>query len=226
LPLKANQDIFQPGNLGPLAYRQHIAQYYVEPYDTHDVKMWGNPNDASMGVKFSQWAPLEKSAEADIQWLAKFDASQPAGFRIALAPPGSPTNQQIWNSFVAQWKSAKTAAAKHAAWVAAWKFVGNYGTGNDLASLGLQGQVYEYKYMPASLLHANQAGTEALTTSSTKLELKYTEELDNYMMDQGYAIPLYYGEIFYLVAPGLTGVQANPYGFGPTFWQFGSLGTK
>ncbi|MCL4520240.1 MAG: peptide ABC transporter substrate-binding protein [Firmicutes bacterium] len=226
LNLKGQQDLFQPGNLGPLAYRDHIANYYTQPYDLHDIQMWGNPNDASMGVKLSQWAPLTKSAEADIKWLAGFDAKQPAGFRIALEPPGTPTNQQIWNGYIADWHKATTASAKHAVWVAAWKFVGNWETGNDLANLGLNGQVYEYKYMPASLLHANQWDTEALTTSSQKQVVRYTENVDNYMMDQGYAIPLYSGETFYLENPSLSGLQTNPYGFGPGFWQFASVSMK
>lgn len=227
LPLKGNQDIFQAGELGPAKYRQHIANYYFQaPYDKHDVQMWGNPNDAKMGVTWAQWAPLRKSAAADIKWMNAFIARQPVGFRIALLSPGSPTNQQIWNNYVAAWKKAKTPAEKHDAWVAAWKFIGNYYSGDGLASIGLQGQVYQYKYMPKDLLKAEQWDVEALTTASQKKEIQYSENLDNYMMDTGYAIPLYSGETFYLEKSNIHGIQTNPYGFGPSFWEFGSLSVK
>ena len=223
LELKGNQDLFQPGELGPLRYRDHIANYYFQTYDTHDIALWGNPNNPAMGVKFSQWAPLAKSAAADIKWLAAFDARQPKGYRIALEPPGAPTNQQIWNGYVAAWKQDKTAAQKHATWVSAWKFVGNYNAGNGLAGVGLQGQVYEYKNMPANLLQANQWDAEAMTTSSQSAAYQDSVKVDNFMMDQGYAIPLYTTQIHYLQSPALSGLQTNPYGFGPTFWQFGAL---
>ncbi len=225
LLLKSNQDLFQPGELGPAWYRDHIANYYFQAYDHHDVQMWGDPNNSKLGVHFSDWAPLVKSAEADIKWLNAWMARQPKAFRITLVSPGAPTNQQLWNGYVAAWKKAKTAAQKHQAWVNAWKFVGNYNAGNGLAGVGLQGQVYMWKNMPANILQAERWNSEEFATASSKQEIVLADKMNNFMMDQAYAIPLYSAEAFYLEKPDLHHVQVNPYAFGG-FWQFGALSTK
>jgi hypothetical protein len=37
------------------------------------------------------------------------------------------------------------------------------------------------------------------------------------MLQQGYGVPLYDMETFYLESPGLTGIQANPWSWGNLF---------
>lgn len=215
--MSVNQPLFFPGKIGTLSFMKHVATYYESSYDPRDIKLWGNPSDASLGTKFSQWAPLKKSAMADIKFLNAWTAKQPPTYRAILTGPTSESNMAIWNGLVKQFHSAKTAAGRHAAFVNAWKFVGNYSTGVGTASTGLQGQVYIDQHEPHGLYLASMNMTELVDATSQQQAVRLGANIDNYLLSQGWAIPLYYNEGFFLVKPNLRGVQANPWAYGNVY---------
>lgn len=202
-----------PGGIGSDAYRQHISAWYFNAYDPRDVKEFGNPTDASMGVRFSQWAPLEKAAMSDMKYLNAWYSRQPAAYQAVLRPPGSVSMMQSWDLDVAAWQHAKTAAAKHAAWLNAWDFVGNYSTGTGEVHVGLNGQVYEDEHEPAGVHYRDMLFAELGNTASTKTIVNDWAIIANQLMDEGYAIPIDYSRVWYLEKPNLTGVVANPAAF-------------
>jgi len=217
LPIQSNQQILFAGTVGPLAYRQHISNYYFPTWDPTDVAQLGNPDDASMGVTFAQWQPMVKAAEADIKYLNAYDARQPAAYKATLIVPGQATDQQQWDNYVKGWQTAKTAADKHAAWVAAWKFVGDWSAGNGGANVGLNGQVWDDQHMPNDVYQATMWNAELGATVNLNTADQLAANLDNYMLQQGYGVPLYDMETFYLESPGLSGIEANPWSWGNLF---------
>jgi ABC-type transport system substrate-binding protein len=216
LPMQANQLVHYDGALGNLAFRQHAEDWYFYTYDPREVAQWGNPNDPSMGVSFSQWKPLEQAAMRDIAYLNAWIAKQPKWYQALLSPPGTPSLMDTWNTIVDQWKSATTPAAKHQAWVTAWKFVGTVGLGNGNAAYGLNAQVYTDEHEGPVLYRLNME--DALLGSETSLAAadKLAAQIVNTIMDQGWDIPLYYGYNIYLANPNITDVDANPFGW--TWW--------
>lgn len=219
LPLQANEFIPIQGTIGPYWYMKHISNWYFPAYDPADVALWGNPTDASMGTQWSQWKPLEKSALADINYLNAWTKRQPLLYREDTTAPGALSLMDIWNTYVQEFKTATTSAAKHQAWVLAWKFAGNYSKGNGNASVGLQGQVFVDQHIPLDVHMAQQWSTEEMDALSPALAIDLTEKIDNFILDQGYGIPIYYFKNFYLEKPGLHGVQTNPYAWN-AFYQF------
>lgn len=219
LSLDANYMINLPGAIGPQSYMQHISNWYFPTYDPTDVKAFGNPADANMGVSFAQWAPLQKAAMADIQYLNRWLAQQPASYRTLIAPAPGQTNLELWNNLVTDWKQAKTPAQKHAAWVSAWDFVGNSSGGNGSANVGLNGQVYMDQHEPKSLYLAQMWNVEGENAIKTSVAVKDTAKVVNFLMQQGYEVPLYYNDMFYLEKPNLSAVSLNPWAWGDNYWQ-------
>jgi oligopeptide transport system substrate-binding protein len=226
LSLDANYMVNLPGAVGPIGYMDHISNWYFPKYDPNNIKEFGNPADASMGVSFAQWKPLERAAMADIKYLNAWTAKQPAAYRALLAPAPGSSNLDLWNNLVADWKSAKTAAAKHAAWVSAWEFVGNSSAGNGGADVGLNGQVYIDQHEPHWLYQLQMWNLEAQDSPTKAVSVQDTAKVVNFMMQQGYEVPLYYNETFYLVKPYLHDVQTNPWAWGDNFWQLQYLNVK
>jgi len=215
-----------PGAIGPSSYREFIAKnWYDTAYDPQDVALWGNPNNSKMGITLSQWKPLMRSAESDISYLNAWIAKQPPAYRTLLTEPGTPTYQQSWDNYVNAWKKAKTPVQKHAAWVAAWEFIGTYSTGTASVSTGLQGDVYLDQHEPRSVYLQTMWNSEAEAAVSVKSGAQLAAKISNLMMQQGYAVPLYYDPGFYLEKPDLTGVQFNPWAFGG-FYQLQYISIK
>lgn len=217
LPIGANQEVGFAGSFGSLSYRQHISNYYYPQYDPDDIKEFGNPNDKTLGVKWSDWLPLQKAAQADIQYLNSWTAKQPAAYKKLLDVPGQATNQEQWNNYVNAWKKAKTSADKHAAWVSAWEFVGDYSAGNGGANVGLNGQVWDDEHMSQDVHDVIMWNTELNGATSQNEAVPLAAKVDNFMLQQGYAVPLYYAKTFYLERPNLTGIEANPWSWSNLF---------
>jgi ABC-type oligopeptide transport system substrate-binding subunit len=221
-PLQSNQwsgSDFS-GSIGSQAFRQYAAtNWYYSAYDPRDVKLWGNPTDNSLGVSYSQWQPIIASAQKDIAYLNAWTAKQPPAYRAALNPPGSvPLTAQLAN-FEASYKAAKTSAAKHAAWVAFWKWVGTYQNGAGGASLGLNAQVYYDQHEPALEAQINEWDTELSNTGSSHTAAVLSADIANAMIKSGYMIPLNYAQEVYLEKSDLTGLQVNPWSWN-NFYQF------
>jgi oligopeptide transport system substrate-binding protein len=214
LPIESNQDLDNPGTVGPLSYRQHISQYFYNAYNPSDVALMGNPNDASEGTKASDWVPLENAAKTDIAYLNAWNAKQPALYRqLYLEVPGTESNQQLWDGLLTAYHQAKTPAEQHTAWVNAWKFLGAYSIGNGGTGtpLGLNDQVWDDQHMTTAVHNVYMWNNELAGTVNQAQADQLTANIDNYMLQQGYGIPLYYYETFYLEKPGLSGVEANPW---------------
>ncbi len=203
-------DLFD-GTIGTQHFVQHAAQnWYFPNYDPHLVKLLGNPANANSGIHWSQWGPLKTLAAKDISALNAWLAKQPAAYQRVLKVPGAVTNQEEWNNLVKDFHTATSNAARHQAFVAAWKFVGNGSAGNGDASVGLNGQVYEHRYGPKAFYLTQMWLDESRAVSPKKAD-QLAAELTNMMTNQGYVIPLYYSNQYSLVSPSLTGVQTNPY---------------
>jgi len=216
LPVQSNQQVIFPGAQGPVSFRQHIANYYLPKYDPNDVKLLGNPDDKKLGTQ-ADWDKLAAVAKADIAWLDAWDKKQPAAYQKVLIIPGQATNQDQWDNYLAAYKKAKTPAEKHDAWVAAWKFVGDWSAGNGGANIGLIGQVWDHKNEPQDWHDAQMWNNELNAAVDQQTANDLVLKLDNYTLQNGYGMPLYYAKTFYITQPGLTGIQANPWSWGGLF---------
>jgi peptide/nickel transport system substrate-binding protein/oligopeptide transport system substrate-binding protein len=214
LPIQSNQQILFHGTIGPAWYRQHDSNYYFPTYDPQDVAQLGNPNDASMGTKPSDWAPLEKAAATDIAYLKAWTAKQPAAYQAVLNVPGQESYQQEWDNYLTAWHQAKTPAALHTAWVNAWKFLGDWSAGNGGANVGLNGLVWDDQHMTHGVYLATMWNAELNGALTQQQAVPLAANIDNFMLRQAWGVPLYYLKTFYLLKPGLSGVEANPWSWG------------
>ncbi len=214
-PLQSDQwmTLGYVGAVGSQAFRERAQNWYFYPYDPTYVKAWGSPTDAKLGVSLSSWQPIIKAAKSDIAFLDSWTAKQPTLYRESLTPPGSLTLTQELNEYVKTFSTAKTNAAKHAAWTAFWEWVGTYSTGTAGAEPGLSTQVYIDQHEPTLLANMRMWEGELEETSSTKAARSLSATMADAMIQSGYDIPLYYGENVYLESPNLSDLVPNP-------WQF------
>ncbi len=227
-PLQADQWVTTgfSGTVGSQAYRQYAGtNWYFSAYDPRDVKLWGSPTNRNMGISYSQWQPIIASAKQDIAYLNAWTAKQPALYRAALNPPGSVPYATQLAQFEASYKAAKTNAAKNAAWVAFWKWVGTYANGAGGASMGLNAQVYIDQHEPALEANMRMWEAEESNTGSSQTAAQLSAEMGNAMIQSGYMIPLNYGENIYLEKPNLNGVMGNPWAWG-NFYQLQYMNLK
>lgn len=211
LPIEANQELLFPGTIGSASFRQHVSNYYFPTYDPTDVAEMGNPADASEGTTQAEWNKLNTVAESDIAYLNSWYNKQPAAYKAVLQPPGQATNAQEWANYTKAWDAAKTPSAKHAAWVAAWEYLGDWSAGASGANIGLNGQVWDDKNQPQSVYDTAMWNSELNGAISQSSADQLAANLDNTMLQDGYGEPLYYLETIYLEQPGLTGIEANPW---------------
>jgi peptide/nickel transport system substrate-binding protein/oligopeptide transport system substrate-binding protein len=178
-----------------------------------------------LGVAYASWTPLISAASKDISYLNAWTAKQPAAYRAALNPPGTISLKQELSNYEAAWKTAKTAAAKHAAWVNLWKWVGTYSTGNAGMALGLNGQVYVDQHEPSLEAKMRIWEAELNNTASAKTAAQLSADMANAMVQAAYEIPLNVEQTVYLAKPNVSGVQPNPWSWG-NFYQFQYLELK
>lgn len=211
LTLQAGQMLIFPGTLGPAWYRDHIANWYLPAYDPNGVAKYGNPNDSSLGISAASWSKLNAAVVKDNAYLTAWTKKQPALYQQLVTPlPGS-SRMDIWNRLVAQWKSAKTNAAKHAVWVTAWKFVSNYSEGSGATSVGLDGQVYIDQHEP-TLVRLGRIDMTELNSATTTIQAdKLAADIANLMMSSGYVVPLLLTNNVFLESPTLHGALAYPF---------------
>jgi len=214
LPIQANQQILFHGTIGPASYRQHDSLYYFPTYDPQDVAQLGNPNNPSEGTKPADWARLNKVAEADIAYLAAWTKKQPAAYQAVLNVPGQETYQQQWDNYLKAWHQAKTPSQLHQAWVNAWKFIGDWSAGNGGANVGLNGLVWDDQHMTKGVYLATMWNAELNGALSQAAAVPLAAKIDNFMLQNGWGVPLYYLKTFYLLKPGLSGIEANPWSWG------------
>lgn len=214
LTVQGNQPVGDPGVLGGPALRNYASAWYFDTYDARDVKALGNPANASAGLTLSQWQPIENAVKRDSAWLSAYNAKQPAWYQTMMAPQPGQSSLDLFNGLLAQWRRANTPAAKHSAWVSAWKLVGSYSLGNGQAQVGLNGEVYLLQH-ESSVLNALTMETDHLgIATSLSAAQGLAAQIDNTIMQQGYEEPLYIPDTDYLVSSNLSGAVGNPY-----FWN-------
>jgi peptide/nickel transport system substrate-binding protein/oligopeptide transport system substrate-binding protein len=227
-PLGADQwvTIDNSGTVGPTAFAQYAENWAFDSYNPLEVKAWGNPNDTSLGVSYASWKPLITAAQQALAYLKAWTAKQPPAYRAALTVPGTPSGATELADFENSWKTATTAAAKHAAWVDMWKWVGSYSNGGEYGStIGLQDQVYIDQHEPQLEYHMRMWEAELGNTGSATTAAHLAADMGNAMIQSGYVVPLNYAETIYAAKPDLTGVQPNPYTWG-YFYQLQYLNLK
>ncbi len=212
-------DIPAPGN-----FQKYAENWNFYTYDPNDVKAWGNPNNTKLGVSYSQWLPILAAAKKDMAFLTAWTKKQPMAFQKAMNPPGTPSGATVLGNFEKSYKTAKTPTAKHAAWVALWKYVGSYAAPGGGAYVGLNAQVYIDKYEPPLEHQMRILEAELGNTASAQKSAQLSGEMGNLMMKSGLDIPLNYQRIITLEKPFLTGVQSSPYS--GLFYQYQYLKIK
>lgn len=229
LNLGGDQGIYWPGDYGAsTAFVQHVYPWYNTPFDPASIKKYGDPNDKSEGVKWSQWAPLLKAAQSDIAYINKWVSQQPAKWQSILRPPGVPTLNQQWTQIVNSWKTAKTPAEKHAAYVTAWEFVAPYSQGESSGGINtssLDVQVYWDKNESTDVRNWRMWQAEYQNSPDMFSSAPLAAKLMTQLIQQGYTIPLYYGKTYYLERSNVTGAQPNPWSWS-NFYQLQYLSTK
>jgi hypothetical protein len=122
------------------------------------------------------------------------------------------------------YSTATTAAAKHAAYVAFWKFVGSYSTGGDgSGTLGIADQAWNDLHQPELEHNVTMWSFELGATTSLKQYEQLDAQMANAIVGSGYVIPLNYSYSIVLEKTWLTGAQPNwtrtcPPDGAPTTW--------
>ena len=201
------QSVFATWYDYPPAYRDHVANAVLSTSNPYSVAKYGNPTDTKLGLVWSSWIPLQKAYLADTAFLTKYIANvKDPVYKQTLIPDPSWSSQ--WNAYVAQWKAAKTDAAKNAAWVSAWNFIGG--------PSGLDLQVWEDQHRPSYALNWNILAAHESDATLTKA-IPWGAKLGQSVINSGYMIPLYVPKFIYLVKPGLTNVVVNKFAYGNFF---------
>ncbi|WP_138494829.1 peptide ABC transporter substrate-binding protein [Paenibacillus pinistramenti] len=215
LDMGATQQLYSLGTLdAPLEATQKFIDWSKEVYYKPAIEQYGDPNNASAGVEWSDWAALEQAAKADIAYLDEWTAKQPAEWQPYLKQPGVPTPAEQWQQIVDTWKKAKTKDEKHAAFVTAWTFVAPNAPGGKLNQNALDVQVYYNQYSSEQLLNLRMWQAEFVNGLTVDEAAPNAVKVVNSLMEDAYAIPLFYQKQFFLVKPGITGVQSNPWAWG------------
>jgi len=217
LDMGATQQLYSLGTLdAPLEATQKFIEWSKDVYYKPAIEQYGDPNDAKVGVKWEDWAALEKAAHEDIAYLDEWTAKQPAEWLPYLKQPGVPTAGEQWQQIVDSWKNAKTDADKHAAFVTAWTFVAPNAPGGKLNQNALDVQVYYNKYTSESDKIRDLRMWQAQFVNALEVEkaAPIAAKVVNSLLDDAYAIPLFYQKQYFLVKPGVTGVMSNPWAWG------------
>ncbi|WP_310829168.1 peptide ABC transporter substrate-binding protein [Paenibacillus pedocola] len=215
LDMGATQQLYSIGTLdAPLEATQNFVNWSKEVYYKPAIEQYGDPNDAKVGVEWSDWAKLEQAAKEDIAYLDEWTAKQPAEWQPYLNPKGVPTRAEQWQQIVDVWKNAKTNDEKHAAFVSAWTFIAPNAPGGKLNQNALDVQVYYNKTQSDDLRDLRMWQAEFVNALTVEDAAPFAAKVINNLIDNAYAIPLFYQQQFFLVKPGITGVQSNPWAWG------------
>jgi len=228
LDMGATQQLYSLGTLdAPLEATQKFIEWSKDVYYKPAIEKYGDLNDAKVGVKWEDWAALEQAAKEDIAYLDEWTAKQPAEWLPYLKQPGVPTAGEQWQQIVDSWKNAKTDADKHAAFVTAWTFVAPNAPGGKLNQNALDVQVYYNKYTSESDKIRDLRMWQAQFVNALEVEkaAPIAAKVVNSLLDDAYAIPLFYQKQYFLVKPGVTGIMSNPWAWG-NFYGFQYLNVE
>lgn len=228
LDMGATQQLYSIGTMdAPLEATQKFIDWSKDVYYKPAIEQYGDPNNAGAGVKWEDWAALEKAAKEDIAYLDDWIAKQPDEWKPYLKQPGVPTTAEQWQQIVDTWKNAKTDADKHAAFVTAWTFVAPNAPGGKLNQNALDVQVYYNKYTSENdkIRDLRMWQAEFVNALEVEKAAPFAAKVVNTILDDAYAIPLFYQKQYFLVKPGITGVMSNPWAWG-NFYEFQYLNVE
>ncbi|WP_187355235.1 peptide ABC transporter substrate-binding protein [Paenibacillus tengchongensis] len=215
LDMGATQQLYSLGTLdAPLEATKQFVDWTKDVYYKPAIEQYGDPDNKNAGVEWSDWAALEQAAKEDIAYLEKWISEQPAEWLPYLKQDGVPTTAEQWDQIVEVWKNAKTNDEKHAAFVTAWTFVAPNAPGGKLNQNALDVQVYYNKYSSKDLLNLRMWQTQFVNALTVEEGAPIAAKVINYLLDEAYTVPLFYQQQFFLVKPGITGVQSNPWAWG------------
>lgn len=215
LDMGATQQLYSIGTLdAPLEATKQFVDWTKETYYKPAIEKYGDPDNKNAGVEWSEWAALEKAANEDIAFLDKWTAEQPADWQPYLKQPGLPTAAEQWQQIVDLWKNAKNNDEKHAAFVTAWTFVAPNAPGGKLNQNALDVQVYYNSYQSDTLRDLRMWQAQFVNALTVEDAAPIAAKVVNNLLEEAYAVPLYYQQQYFLVKPGITGVQSNPWAWG------------
>ncbi|MEK3865571.1 peptide ABC transporter substrate-binding protein [Paenibacillus sp. FSL H7-0716] len=215
LDMGATQQLYSIGTLdAPLEATKQFVAWTKETYYKPAIEKYGDPDNKNAGVEWSDWAALEKAAKEDIAFLDKWTAEQPADWQPYLKQPGLPTAAEQWQQIVDLWKNAKNSDEKHAAFVTAWTFVAPNAPGGKLNQNALDVQVYYNSYQSDTLRDLRMWQAQFVNALTVEDAAPIAAKVVNNLLEEAYAVPLYYQQQYFLVKPGITGVQSNPWAWG------------
>ena len=227
IDMGGSQGVFWPGTYGySQAFVSHVYPWYNTPYAPSYVKKYGNPANPKLGLSQKDWTAMDAVAKKDIAYLNSWYAKQPQPYRSEVKPLVPLTTQ--WNQLVGAWKTAKTPAAKHQAWMEAWEFLFPYSAGQSQGGINLNSlevQVYWDHHMSPQVHNWIVWQKEFQSSTNDTYSAKIAGKLMTQLMQQGYTIPLFYNKTMFLERAGITGTQANPWAWG-SFYQFQYLSKK
>lgn len=228
LDMGATQQLYSLGTLdAPLEATQKFIEWSKDVYYKPAIEQYGDLNDAKVGIKWEDWAALEQAAKEDIAYLDEWFNKQPEEWKPYLRQPGVATDAEKWQQIVDTWKNAKTDADKHAAFVTAWTFVAPNAPGGKLNQNALDVQVYYNKYTSESDKIRDLRMWQAQFVNALEVEkaAPIAAKVVNSLLDDAYAIPLFYQKQYFLVKPGVTGIMSNPWAWG-NFYGFQYLNVE
>lgn len=217
LDMGATQQLYSIGTLdAPLEATQMFIEWSKDVYYKPAIEKYGDPENPKTGVEWKDWEALDQAAQEDIAFIEKWISEQPPEWQPYLKQEGVPTAAEQWQQIVNTWKNAKTDDQKHAAYVTAWTFVAPNAPGGKLNQNALDVQVYYNKLTSESEKLRNQRMWQAQFVNSLTVEeaAPIAAKLVNTLLDDAYCIPLFYQMQYFLVRPGITGVQSNPWAWG------------
>ncbi|MEF2965631.1 peptide ABC transporter substrate-binding protein [Paenibacillus sp. M1] len=217
LDMGATQQLYSLGTLdAPLESTQKFVDWSKDVYYKPAIEQYGDPEDPKVGIEWSDWAALEKAAKENIAYHEKWITEQPAEWQPYLKQDGVASVGEQWEQIVDVWKNAKTDEEKHGAFVTAWTFVAPNAPGGKLNQNALDVLVYYDKITSETEGLTDQRMWQAqfVNALTTEEAAPIAAKLVNSLLEDAYDIPLFYQVQYFLVKPGITGVQSNPWAWG------------
>lgn len=223
-----DQLVYWAGSFGySQAFRKHVFPWYNNAYNPADVKAFGDPNNAKVGLTQKDWTKLASAAHKDIAYISSWTKKQPAAWQTILNPPTALSLSAQWNGLVKTWRTATSPSAKHAAWVQAFDFVAPHTAGDSTGALtyGVEGTAYWDQYESTQVKNWRMWQAYFVNATNQTYAAKNAGKLMTQLMQQGWVIPLFYSKAFYLERSTVTGAQINPWSWG-NFYEMQYLSTK
>ncbi|MCL6624975.1 MAG: peptide ABC transporter substrate-binding protein [Alicyclobacillus shizuokensis] len=196
-------------------FRNYVGKTAIVDHNPYSVAKYGNPDDKSKGISWSDWVPLQKAYEQDAKYLTDYRNRQTDPDIKKYLTPVVPYSQ-TWNAYVQRWKDAKTDADKHQAWADAWNWVGgasNSGGNPD----GLDIQVWKDQHRNQTEYNWFVWNTKEQFYDNDAQAAADAGKLAQSIIDNAWMVPLYDSMNTYLAKPWVHNVVANRFAWANFF---------